>query len=424
MKAYRHIYSHKNNIIDMIILLFFLLAPLSITFFEKQNLLIVTLLLSFYIFLNIKNINRVKMEKINLIFISSYILYIAISSIGMLFNFNKLNYNYLINFSSRLTTLTIGLVILYAINYWLDRNPRKLKTIPRLSFYICTLFLLLAYYQIIALTYNLPFVETRSFIYGSNSALNSSLGFRITSIAREPNYYSPLLFESLIIAWIFLKRKSFFIFSILTIIIMYKTYSTGVYLHAALLLGIFLLTKKTGASFKLILTIIILLLIPIIIYIGLDSTSLEYFSDKLKSEVSGDSTRSYVIVTIIAGFLDIPFINQLFGNGLNSLDFYNILAINNFKEIDFSISNNLFVDFLWDGGLFGILLFSIGLLKIGKILFDSYRKNKYFYASFLLFFSFLITSLYRSEYASLHFFWTIANIIILYRLGKEYKNEY
>ncbi len=342
----------------------------------------------------------------------------------MLFNFNKLNYSYLANFSSRLFTITIGIIFLYIITYWSAKNSNKLKVIPKVSFYICFVFLLLAFYQIIAFKYHLPFFETRSFIYGSNSALNSSLGFRITSIAREPNYYSPLLFESLIIAWIVLKRKSFLIFSILTIIIMYKTYSTGVYLHAALLLAILFLTKKTSSLFKLAMTIVFLFLISIIIYVGLDSTSLEYFSDKLRNELSGDSTRSYVIITIITGFLGCHFINQLFGNGLNSLDFYNILSTNNVKNIDFSISNNLIIDFLWDGGIIGVLIFSFGLFYIGKLLFNSFRKNKYFYASFLLFSSFLITSLYRSEYASLHFFWTIANIVILYKLGKENKNEH
>ncbi|WP_368869590.1 O-antigen polymerase [Proteus terrae] len=421
-----NLYSYRNNfnLADLLVLLFFFLAPLSITFFEKQNLVILIFCSISFITLNIKSIYKIKIEKIAFIFILFYLIYISISSIGMLFNFNKLNYSYLANFSSRLFTITIGIIFLYIITYWSAKNSNKLKVIPKVSFYICFVFLLLAFYQIIAFKYHLPFFETRSFIYGSNSALNSSLGFRITSIAREPNYYSPLLFESLIIAWIVLKRKSFLIFSILTIIIMYKTYSTGVYLHAALLLAILFLTKKTSSLFKLAMTIVFLFLISIIIYVGLDSTSLEYFSDKLRNELSGDSTRSYVIITIITGFLGCHFINQLFGNGLNSLDFYNILSTNNVKNIDFSISNNLIIDFLWDGGIIGVLIFSFGLFYIGKLLFNSFRKNKYFYASFLLFSSFLITSLYRSEYASLHFFWTIANIVILYKLGKENKNEH
>lgn len=418
--------NHKNrlNIIDIPILLFFLLAPLSITFFEKQNLVIIALLSCIFIILNIKNIYKVKVEKIAFIFILSYLLYITISSIGMVFSLNKLNYQYLNNFLSRLITITTGIIILYIVSYWIARNPKKLKIIPKLSFYICFIFLLLSFYQIIALTYHLPFFETRSFVYGSNSALNSTLGFRVTSIAREPNYYSPLLFESLIISWIVLKKKNFFIFFLLTIFIMYKTYSTGVYLHASLLLFLFFITKKTSILLKLLLLIMSLLVVFIIIYIGFDSISFEYFYHKLRDELSGDSTRSYIIITIIMGFLNIPFINQLAGNGLNSLDFYNFISSSNIKNIDFSISNNLFIDFLWDGGLIGVTVFYFSLFYIGNILLHSFRKNKYFYASLLLFFSFLITSLYRSEYASLHFFWTIANIIVLYKLGKEYENEY
>ncbi len=136
--------NHKNrlNIIDIPILLFFLLAPLSITFFEKQNLVIIALLSCIFIILNIKNIYKVKVEKIAFIFILSYLLYITISSIGMVFSLNKLNYQYLNNFLSRLITITTGIIILYIVSYWIARNPQKLKIIPN----YLSIFALFSYY--------------------------------------------------------------------------------------------------------------------------------------------------------------------------------------------------------------------------------------------------------------------------------------
>ncbi len=55
-----NLYSYRNNfnLADLLVLLFFFLAPLSITFFEKRNLVILIFCSISFITLNIKSKNR------------------------------------------------------------------------------------------------------------------------------------------------------------------------------------------------------------------------------------------------------------------------------------------------------------------------------------------------------------------------------
>ena len=55
-----NLYSYRNNfnLADLLVLLFFFLAPLSITFFEKRNLVILIFCSISFITLNIKSIYK------------------------------------------------------------------------------------------------------------------------------------------------------------------------------------------------------------------------------------------------------------------------------------------------------------------------------------------------------------------------------
>lgn len=411
----------KINFNDAIIFSIAFLGPLSITFLDKYNLILITFLVLISILVQLKKSNlKFEICKEAKVFILGYVIAIFFSFIGMLSNLGDFtNFNILISFLSRLFTITIGLITLIIVSSWAaNAKTYKLIYFIKMSFLITLIFLFFGIYQILSIKYGLPFIETRSSVYGADYATQQELGFRLTSLAREPNFYSPLIFESLIISYLVLNKRKYIIFALITLYIMFKTYSTGVYIHFFLLLIFIFIVSNVKIVYKIFLVIFLVVLFK-------DNLSnysydiYDYATNKLLNEMEGNSLRSYVYITVINSLIGLDLIRMLFGNGINTLSNFGDIT-GNFNLQNVSVSNNLYLDFFWDSGLLGLfsIVFTFIYLFVSK--FKKRFYNKYFFCTLCLLLSLLLTSMYRSEYTTSHFFWVISNIIICSNLARRF----
>ena len=408
----------------LVIYIFALCGPLSTTFLDKPNLALLTSLF-FGLFLISFISNKLKFDnEIVKAFLFSYFFILFFSIIGG-YTVSSLysSPEQMSKTLSRIVTMCLGLIVIVSIGDWIyKRKDEELKFFIKLSFLATVLFALLGGYQILANKFGLPFIETRSDVYGTDYSMRESLGFRLTSIAREPNFYSPILFESLCLAFAVLSRKKFIIFLIVTLFLMFKTLSTGVYAHAILFFTLAFIFSRVKLLYKILLFSLLGVAFSLFIYINLDSFWLQYFISKLGAEASGSSLRSNVYITVLKTFLESPYINIFFGHGLNSLTSFNDFSLHT-ENLEFAISNNLYIDFLWDAGVFGLLFYILGMLYVFIKLNIIKHSSKIGFCAFMMFLSLLISSLYRSEYTTTHFFWVLSNILVLYCLSKKRSHD-
>lgn len=414
------------NIKTLVVYVLALLGPLSATFLDKPNLVFfIGLYFSSFLLLLAYQKTFFCDPLVKTILIS-YLLILLISTIGG-FTVSGIyaNDEQLGKTLSRTVTMCLGLIVLLVVGDWAGTRGgvSSLKLFLKISFISTAIFALLGFYQIIADRFSFPFLETRALVYGTDYSIRESLGFRLTSIAREPNFYSPILFESLCIAFAFLNRTKFIVFSLLTLFLMFKTLSTGVYMHALLFFFAIFVFSKINPVYKLSVSIFFLIAFIVFIVINFDSLWFQYFLSKLDAEASGESLRSNVYGAVLSVFTNAPLINLLFGHGLNSLSSFNDFS-SEFQNLNFAISNNLYIDFLWDSGIIGLGSYLFCMFFVFRSLSSMRGINKYGFSAFMMFVSLLISSLYRSEYTTTHFYWALSNIVVLFYLSKkESKND-
>lgn len=142
---------------------------------------------------------------------------------------------------------------------------------------------------------------------------------------------------------------------------------------------------------------------------------LDFIEAKTSTESSGASFRSQVMTAIFSEWSSSGLKSLIFGYGIGTLAFFNEISGGN-KNLDFSIANNFYLDYLWDTGVVGIILFVL-LWGYGiSFFFNSRKKSISFESGLLLYVSLLITGLYRSEYVTTHFSWVLALVIVIYRV--------
>ena len=414
------------NIKTLVVYVLALLGPLSATFLDKPNLVFFIGLYFSSFLLLLLNQRVFFCDSLVKIILISYLLILLVSTIGG-FTVSGLyaNDEQLGKTLSRSVTMCLGLIILLVVGDWAETrdNEGSLKLFLKISFISTVIFALLGVYQIVADKFSLPFLETRSLVYGTEYSIRESLGFRLTSIAREPNFYSPILFESLCIAFAYLNRTKFIVFLLLTLFLMFKTLSTGVYMHAILFFFAIFVFSKINPVYKLGVSITFAVVFVAFIIINFDSLWFQYFLSKLDAEASGASLRSNVYGAVFSVFTNASLPNLLFGHGLNSLSSFNDFS-SEFQNLNFAISNNLYIDFLWDSGIVGLGSYLVCMLFVFRSLSLVRGVNKYGFSAFMMFVSLLISSLYRSEYTTTHFYWVLSNIVILFYLSnRESKND-
>ncbi|PHM68339.1 O-antigen ligase family protein [Xenorhabdus sp. KJ12.1] len=412
-----------HSLTNFIVYIYAIIAPLSTTFLDRYNLVLIAIIFSIVFFIKLIKSPNYKINKVAAYFIFLYLMIFIFSSFGQIYSIYKITDNgYVISVISRILTISTCIITILLISDWAEKqNTNNLLFFLKASFFSTLIFAAFGIYQIIAYKYNLPFLETRSNVYGASHEIQSQLNFRLTSITREPNFYAPILLESILISIVVLNKRLFFLFLSLSLYLIFRTYSTGVYIHTAIIFALFFIFIEINKVYKLLILILILILIYAFTINELNTDFYFYFIEKLNSEKNGESFRVFVYLTVLNSIIDSNIINILFGHGVNSLqNFSDITGMKSLTNV--SASNNLFLDVLWESGILGIITFFIGMFFIGKTIYSKkyyLKKCKYRYISFMLFLSVLVTSLYRSEYTTTHFSWVFCNIIILYIIAKK-----
>ncbi|WP_086971918.1 O-antigen ligase family protein [Vibrio coralliirubri] len=418
-------YSRTNNNYKFNNIIFYIIAltgPLSTTFLDKYNLIFTIIIVSLGFVLRFRVPMPFQVDNISKLFICSYSCLVLIGTLSLFISSLVItDSNALINTISRTVTLLLGISLVLLVSDWTSRTSiDNLQIFIKCSFYITTLFLFFAVYQYVAFNFNLPFIETRSYAYGVEYSMRESLGLRLTSISREPNFYSPIIFEGVFLAFIYLRRSLFVVFLVISGFVIVKTLSTGAYLHSMLLLCACMVFGRFDKKYKIMVSLSLIVFLLIALFYYSESNVINYFLNKLSAETSGDSYRSLVLSWIASAFFDSNIIKMIFGNGTNSLMYFSELSnVNVIDSAVFSISNNLILDFAWDYGIIGIFVFLLFVLIAFKEVYFSSGRNQVTLACLFIFLSFCITCLYRSEYTTTHFYWVLCNIIVLNNLGRR-----
>lgn len=258
-------------------------------------------------------------------------------------------------------------------------------------------------------------------MHGVPQVLRSIIPNRITSIAREPNFYAPILIESIILARLIFSGFWKYVFIFSTLVILVLTFSGGAYAHLILLLFFFIVQRMsfTGKGLMSLLKIItVCLVFGLVAYMLFENEVailLDFIEAKTSTESSGASFRSQVMAAIFNEWSSSGLKSLIFGHGIGTLAFFSEISGDG-VYLDFAITNNFYLDYLWDTGIVGIILFVV-LWGYGiSFFFNRRKKSISFESGLLLFVSLLITGLYRSEYVTTHFSWVLALVIVIYRV--------
>ncbi len=416
--------TNNRFFINSPILLLALLGPFSTTFFDKINLVFCFLISASYIFIALLNFKTIKISNFSLSIILSLVLVTFLGYMSSIYYQGHLSGSYVeqILFGRFFTVLSTILFVL-SIAIWSSRaSTTECYAFLSIACVSTLIFLFFAYVQQLFFYLHLPFfVESRSDMHGVPQVLRSIIPNRITSIAREPNFYAPILIESIILARLIFSGFWKYVFIFSTLVILVLTFSGGAYAHLILLLFFFIVQRMsfTGKGLMSLLKIItVCLVFGLVAYMLFENEVailLDFIEAKTSTESSGASFRSQVMAAIFNEWSSSGLKSLIFGHGIGTLAFFSEISGDG-VYLDFAITNNFYLDYLWDTGIVGIILFVV-LWGYGiSFFFNRRKKSISFESGLLLFVSLLITGLYRSEYVTTHFSWVLALVIVIYRV--------
>lgn len=423
-------YLSQRSLLSAFMVLFLIIGPFSITEINKINVLIlfVTSFSTFFLCLLIGY--KIRFWAISYRPSLLYILGFIISLFAILLTREHLTGEFVSSvIIGRLFTFLTVIFTIVLINMWLSEvQLAQLHRALTIAFSVALLFVLLGHWQFIGNLLGIPFfIETRDWMHGVPSAIRSVVPRRLTSIAEEPNFLSPLLIEYIILAsLVIVNRKAKLLAYALGVFVLIFSFSGGVYINALLLVICvgFLSLYRSLVSGRLKgqdLVFIFLVFLGFSILLSIGDILLEFLYYKFQGEAAGQSARSQFLTSLAILISESSITQLIFGHGMATMSVLPDFGLAK-EEFLFRITNNYYLDMVWEGGFLGltcILLFFGYLLFIG---FNHYQTNKYFEAGLLLTIHMMITCLYRSEYLSSHFLWVLTLIFICYRIG-AYKNQ-
>ncbi|MCR9641820.1 MULTISPECIES: hypothetical protein [Vibrio] len=411
--------------------LFALFAPLSVTQWNKIFLVILFLssLLAFSYYLI--NSKTVSFEKYPVFVCLSFSSVFIISLFSILISRDYLVAEYLrtVIIGRMFTFFALMLNVIIFLLWISNATESSLKKFMKLALLSVLAFIALGYWQVIGKFLGIPFfIETRDWMHGVPAALRAVFPSRVTSIAEEPNYLSPILMESLILIT-FLVRHSFsrLVLLLLSFGIVILSFSGGAYVNFVLLLGFVfvftflktVLTGKTRISHFFIL-VIVMVLVLLLIYVG--TILIEFIYYKMSTEASGGSSRSQFMISFVQLITESNYTQLIFGHGLGTMSVLDEFGMKS-EDYLFRITNNYILDMFWESGAIGVLMIFTFFMSLFYPCFKyGFTSVKYFLGG-LLTFHLLIASTYRSEYLSTHFAWIVFLILCIYKLAELERAE-
>lgn len=362
-----------------------------------SNIIIILCILS-YIIIN-RCIIYNSFNKIEKIFCILYFIPIIISlfasSINTLFLY-RYGYSteYVLKAIPRLFNCVI--LFLYLCIYSVLSKKNQAYNI-HIFYYSLLIFLTFGLWQLLHFYLDVPFIDIVVRDAG-HSLKDTYMIKRVTSIAREPSFLSPLMVELFIIILYFKETRNtnktfhYFILSLILLVIIFML-SPSVYIEFIVLFMIAIFRKRMTLS-KLFISIIAIL----ILYYSLGDDINRFFVYRLVNV--GESSRFLEIKTVLDFMLFQNYFTLFFGLGPKGFNFLcDIISIEDSNQQLMITTNNILMDTFVEEGILGficILLLFYYLIKECNLIKNS-NIPLYFGVHIFLF------NQYRGEYASLRF---------------------
>lgn len=415
----------QYRLLSIFMFLFFIMGPLSTTQWNKIVVVILFSLAFITIFFCSLLSSKNRFWSLAIFPSLCYLCAFVVSLFAILLTREHLTGEFIDSvIVGRLFTFVTVLMMVYLLNVWLVASDEKqLNKALKIAFFVLLIFVLLGIWQFIGNLIGIPFfIETRDWMHGVPSAIRSLVPKRLTSISEEPNFLSPLLIEYLILIGLVIVRRSIkYTLYALGLFVALFSFSGGVYINLLLLiflygvLSLFRSLMKGVLNGKDIIFILsIFLFFVLIIFIG--DILLDFLYYKVQGEAAGQSSRSQFLSSLMQLIADSNFSQLMFGHGMGTMGVLTSFGLPK-EDFLFRITNNFYLDMLWEGGFIGlgfIIIFFMSLICFGL---KGYMNNHYIEAGLLFTMHMIVTSLYRSEYLSAHFVWVLSMVLVCYRLG-------
>jgi len=405
--------------------LIILLAPMSITMWNKIFLVVIFCLSGLLLISTFFSPSKVALAKSQAIVVTLYFVMFAVGFISLMVSIVQ-PFGMVVDsdtFGRIFTICVLFLMFLSGLSYMNSLNDKEFLKLRSLFLIPGLVFTFFGIYQLICNYTGMKFfIETRDWMHGVPLQVVHVFPKRLTSIAEEPSFLAPILVEFLILsAFLVVRPKRQYFLVGLSMCMLLMTFSGGAYVNTLSILIVatcLMLWKKPFG--KLHISVIVGVIVTIILVLSFGQPLIEFAINKFTHEATGGSSRSQFMSNLTGLIFDANTFNMLFGHGLTSLSYLSDFGMH-VEDVLFRISNNMFIDVAWESGLVGgLFVLSVYGILFAKGIKIQFKKNTSLSLSLMLVTQALITAFYRSEYISTHFIWVL--IVIFWALRYEELN--
>ena len=404
------------------------LAPMSVTPWNKFALVLVFAISGLITVTFLVSQGRLLIDRLPLTLIMCYVTMFMIGFLSLMIH-SGATFGIFISPDSlgrlfTITTLVLALLAGYTfISNLTDAEMEKVRLlwlIPGMTF------VLFGVYQVFCNVTGKPFfIETRDWMHGVPKIIQNAVPKRVTSIAEEPSFVAPILIEAFILSFFLIYRRAIR-YAVLAIIsaLLLMTFSGGAYVNmlmiSAVVVAIVFWRFPIGKAHLLII-FMATLAFGLLFLVG--QILIEFAINKFLHEAAGGSSRAVFMSDLINLQLNATPFSMLFGHGLTSLSQLSEFGMRP-EDVLFRISNNMFLDILWESGVTGLLsiiiLFAVLLKQSISI---QSRLQGRLSLSLLLTAQMIVTGMYRSEYISTHLIWMLLLVVWAIRWETKFINS-
>lgn len=318
---------------------------------------------------------------------------------------------------TRMINLLVNLSIFVFLTGYAYSAPFKFGE-RILRFYYVLLFISVigGLWQFFSFFWGIPFPElaVKSNFHGVGEEAKFQFGSRLTSFFAEPSYFVAFVIDFLILSFFLIKKWKFLgPVIIIGIFVLIASYSISGMANVVLLMFIATaislfasnLRRKKDVIRAFLLISILMTTVVVAVTVGAD-VLLPYYERFGNRIFVGNDHRFDTIGRAFRTWLDNGLTVQLFGFGPGMFALFKYQA-----EPMEGTSNNLYLDFLFENGIVGVvavILFFVYFFKKGL---SRLQIERYSFVGVMLVMHLAISSLYRADFISPRF-WVIIFIII------------
>lgn len=402
-----------------IVALLGILAFIQTTVFFRQSIYVVIfviLLIALRFYNKISYINK-KLFLFIGFFMLPFIIAIFSLPISFYLEGDRFNYEELNIFGRLFNVIVLAFIIFFINSYTISKDPGLIFRWYKFGLLLLLLSALWHSLSIYTSFVTFPF-ETRDHLHSTYGNDYSFLG-RVTGFASEPSYFVMFVVDFIVLSLLLdngIKRKFLILFSIFLLILSLSP--SGYITFLGSLLGAYLCTNIKfikRLNYKNILVGVLML--GFITFLAFESFSVgigEYILNRITRADLETSGRLFVVFMPFIWAMESNIFSFLFGHGLKSYSIIGTKYIvpSNSEPVGVT-STNFFTDTFWESGLIGLILLILFFIYLfRKILKSKFDKFQVF-IMFFVFFDLLLSSFFRSDFATIRYFIMLYLLFIL-----------